>query len=275
LKRIGRRAAWTVSEHIKRGGFTPLGYEIRFGTGGTLPALAIELENSETMYLEGRIDRVDILDQEDASYIRIIDYKTGDKKLSLSDTYYGLSLQLLIYLRAVLAGEQELERPMLKPAGIFYFKIDDPLIKTEAEIKEVIEQQLARELKLRGLVLEDVNIVREMDREITAYSDIIPVGLKQDDSFYTNSSVLSEEDFEYLLSHVDNLLRKVSHELVGGKVKIEPYKIQNQTPCSFCPYLSICQFDRQLPGNTYRNLPPLKNNEAIRKIRAEQEVEAR
>ncbi len=275
LKRIGRRAAWTVSEHIKRGGFTPLGYEIRFGTGGTLPALAIELENGETMYLEGRIDRVDILDQEDASYIRIIDYKTGDKKLSLSDTYYGLSLQLLIYLRAVLAGEQELERPMLKPAGIFYFKIDDPLIKTEAEIKEVIEQQLARELKLRGLVLEDVNIVREMDREITAYSDIIPVGLKQDDSFYTNSSVLSEEDFEYLLSHVDNLLRKVSHELVGGKVKIEPYKIQNQTPCSFCPYLSICQFDRQIPGNTYRNLPPLKNNEAIRKIRAEQEVEAR
>ena len=275
LKRIGRRAAWTVSEHIKRGGFTPLGYEIRFGTGGTLPALAIELENGETMYLEGRIDRVDILDQEDVGYIRIIDYKTGNKQLSLSDSYYGLSLQLLIYLRAVLAGGQELKRSMLKPAGIFYFKIDDPLIETEAEVKEIIEQQLIRELKLRGLVLEDVNIVREMDREITGYSDIIPVGLKQDDSFYTNSAVLSEEDFEYLLNHVDNLLRKVSHELVGGKVKIEPYKMQNQTACSFCPYLSICQFDRQLTGNNYRNLPPLKNNEVISKMRDEQEVDAR
>lgn len=275
LKRIGRRAAWTVSEHIKRGGFSPLGYEIRFGTGGTLPALAIELENGETMYLEGRIDRVDILDQEDAGYIRILDYKTGDKKLSLSDTYYGLSLQLLIYLRAVLGGARELQRPLLKPAGIFYFKIDDPLIKTEAEIKEIIEQQLARELKLRGLVLEDVNIVREMDRQISAYSDIIPVGLKQDDSFYANSAVLSEEDFDYLLRHVDNLLRKVSQELVGGKVKIEPYKLGDQTACTFCPYRSVCQFDRQLPGNNYRNLPPLKDNEAIHKIRAEQEVDAR
>ncbi len=274
LKRIGRRAAWTVSEHIKRGGFTPLGYEIRFGKGGTLPPLIIELENGEKMYLEGRIDRVDILDQGDTGYIRIIDYKTGNKQLSISDTYYGLSLQLLIYLRAVLAGGQELERPMLKPAGIFYFKIDDPLIKTEAEIKEVIEQQLIKELKLRGLVLEDVNIVREMDREITSYSDIIPAGLKKDDSFNSNSALLSEEDFEYLLGHVDNLLRKVSHELVGGKVKIEPYKLQDKTACDYCPYLSICQFDRQLPGNNYRNLPPLKDNDAILKIRAEQEVNA-
>jgi ATP-dependent helicase/nuclease subunit B len=275
LKRIGRRAAWTVNEHIKRGGFTPLGYEIRFGTGGTLPALAIELENGEKMYLEGRIDRVDILDQENAGYIRIIDYKTGDKKLNLSDAYYGLSLQLLIYLRAVLGSAHELQRPILKPAGIFYFKIDDPLIKTESEIKEIIEQQLAKELKLRGLVLEDVNIVREMDREITTYSDIIPVGLKQDDSFYANSAVLSEEDFDYLLGHVDNLLRRASQELVGGKVKIEPYKLGDQTACTFCPYRSICQFDRQLPGNNYRNLSSLKDNEAILKIRAEQEVDAR
>ena len=276
LKRIGRRAAWTVSEHIKKGGFTPLGYEIRFGAGGTLPALAIELENGEKVYLEGRIDRVDILNQEDAGYIRIIDYKTGNKELNLSESYYGLSLQLLIYLRAVLAGKRVLEQPELKPAGIFYFKIDDPLIKTETEIKEVIEQQLAKELKLRGLVLENVNIVREMDREITTgHSDIIPVGLKKDDSFYANSSVLNEEDFNYLLQHIDNLLEKVSQELVGGKVKIEPYKMQNQTGCDFCPYLSICQFDRQLPGNNYRNLPPLKANEAIQKIRAEQEVEAR
>ena len=272
LKRIGRRAAWTVTEHIKRGGFTPLGYEIRFGAGGSLPALAVELENSEKMYLEGRIDRIDILDQEDTGYVRIIDYKTGNKQLNLSDTYYGLSLQLLIYLRAVLGGTQELERPRLKPAGIFYFKIDDPLIETVADFKEVIEQQLIKELKLRGLVLEDVNIVREMDRQIATYSDIIPVGLKKDDSFYSTSAVLNEEDFDYLLGHVDNLLKKVSQELVGGKVKIEPYKLKDQTACTFCPYISICQFDRQLPENNYRNLPPLKENEAILKIRAEQEV---
>ncbi|MGS0764415.1 helicase-exonuclease AddAB subunit AddB [Syntrophomonas curvata] len=269
LKRIGRRAAWVVSEHINRGSFTPLGYEIRFGNGQALPALAIELENGERMYLEGRIDRVDILDGDAASYVRIIDYKTGDKRLNLADCYYGLSLQLLIYLRAVLASEQKLERPLLKPGGIFYFKIDDPLIKTEHEVLEVVEQQLAKELKLRGLALEDVHIVREMDRDITASSDIIPVGLKQDDSFNSNSAVLSEEDFDYLLRHVDNLLVKAGAELAGGKVKIEPYKLEKHTACDFCIYSSICQFDRQLPENRYRHLPPLKDVEAIRKIRAE------
>jgi ATP-dependent helicase/nuclease subunit B len=270
LKRIGRRAAWMMSEHIKRGNFTPQGYEVRFGRGQPLPALVIELADGEKMYLEGRIDRVDILDQDDASYVRIIDYKTGDKKLSLADCYYGLSLQLLIYLRAVLTSGRELERPLLKPGGVFYFKIDDPLIKSEAEVRETIEQQLAKELKLRGMVLEDIHIVREMDRDITSSSDIIPAGLKQDDSFTSNSAVLSAEDFDYLLRHVDNLLVKAGAELAGGRVRIEPYKLERHTACDYCLYSSICQFDRQLPENRYRNLPPLKDNEAIRKMRAEQ-----
>jgi len=272
LKRMGRRAAWIVSEHIKRGGFTPLGYEMRFGQGGSLPALTIEMENGEKMYLEGRIDRVDILDEDEASYVRIIDYKTGNPKLNLADCYYGLSLQLLIYLRVVLASQQELGRYALKPGGIFYFKIDDPLIKSEDQVKEVVEQQLIKELKLKGLTLADVRIVREMDYNISSQSDIIPVGLKKDDSFYSNSSVLSEEDFTYLLSHVDNLLRKVCSELVGGKVKMEPYKIQQQTACSFCPYIAICQFDRQLPDNNYRHLIPLKDEEVIQRIKANKEV---
>lgn len=272
LKRIGRRAAWVVSEHITRGGFMPLGYEIRFGTGQVLPPLRIELQNGERMYLEGRIDRVDILDNDETSYVRIIDYKTGDRKLDLADSYYGLTLQLMIYLKAVLASQKELQRPNIKPGGIFYFRIDDPLIKTENEVREVIEQQMAKELKLRGLVLEDINIVREMDYDIGASSDIIPVGLKRDDTFSINSAVLSEEDFDCLLRHVDNLLLKASAELAGGKVGIEPYKMDKRTACDFCQYSSICQFDRQLPENQYRNLLPLSHAEALRRIRTEQEV---
>ena len=68
---------------------------------------------------------------------------------------------------------------------------------------------------------------------------------------------------------------KIGYKDAEGKVKIEPYKLGDQTACAFCPYRSICQFDRQLPGNNYRNLPSLKDNEAILKIRAEQEVDAR
>ncbi|MGI5912697.1 MAG: helicase-exonuclease AddAB subunit AddB [Syntrophomonadaceae bacterium] len=270
LKRIGRRAAWIITQHIKKGEFTPWRYEIRFGSGQELPALLIELENGEILKLEGRIDRVDILDQESSCYIRIIDYKTGDKRIRLSDFYYGLNLQLLVYLKAVLASSQIAGHKDLKPGGIFYFKIEDPLIKTVDKAKEVIEQKLNKELKLKGLVLKDLNVVQNMDRQINSSSEIIPVGLKQDNTFNSNSSVISEEDFSYLLRHIDYLLKKVCYEMFGGKVKIEPYKVNNQTACDYCSYRSICLFDPYLSDNSYRNLQPLKDTEAIRKIRLEQ-----
>jgi ATP-dependent helicase/nuclease subunit B len=266
LKRISRRAVWTLTTHLQHGNFKPLDYEVSFGPGCPFPAIQIELGNGERFYLVGRIDRVDLLEEEEGTFIKIIDYKSGNQKFSLSDVYYGLSLQLMIYLQAVLTSTQQLERTQLIPAGIFYFKIDDPLINTESRVVEIIEKEIAKKLKMTGLALEDVRLVRQLDREIGKSSEILPVALTKDEGFTKNSSVLASEDFMALISHVKGLLQEIGREIMGGKVKIEPVKNNTRTACAFCPYRAVCQFDRLLEDNNYRNIRPLKDEEVIERI---------
>ncbi|MDD3364993.1 MAG: PD-(D/E)XK nuclease family protein, partial [Syntrophomonas sp.] len=271
LKRISRRAVWTLTTHLQHGDFKPLDYEVSFGPGCPFPAIKIELGNGEIFHLVGRIDRVDLLDEEDGTFVKIIDYKSGNQKFSLSDVYYGLSLQLMIYLQAVLASTQQLKRQQMIPAGIFYFKIDDPLINTESKVVETIEKEIAKKLKMTGLALEDVRLVRQLDREIGKSSEIIPVALTKDEGFTKNSSVLAQEDFMALIFHVEGLLQEIGREIMRGKVKIEPINDSRRNACAFCPYRAFCQFDRLLEDNNYRNIRPLKDEEVITRIRGTKE----
>lgn len=272
LKRISRRAVWVLTEQLQHGDFKPLQYEVSFGPGCTFPAMEIELENGEKFYLQGRIDRVDLLDEEDGTYIKIIDYKSGNQDFKLSDVYYGLSLQLMVYLRAVMASFGDVPPDRVKPAGVFYFKIDDPLINTESEVIANIEQEVARKLKMKGLVLEDARLVRKLDHDLTGSSAIIPVTMTANGGFAKSSAVLPAAEFAALIRHMEELLRKIGREILDGAVRIEPAKSGQRNACTYCTYASICQFDRLLPDNNYRNIRALKDDEVIARLQANQEV---
>ncbi|EPZ55830.1 PD-(D/E)XK nuclease superfamily protein [[Clostridium] sordellii ATCC 9714] len=86
------------------------------------------MDNGEEINLIGQIDRVDTLEEESQKYIRIVDYKSGNKDISLTDVYHGLQLQLLVYLDAILESSKH-NGGDINPAAILYFKIDDPIIK--------------------------------------------------------------------------------------------------------------------------------------------------
>lgn len=272
LKRISRRAVWVLTEQLQRGEFEPLQYEVSFGPGCPFPAIEIELGNGEKFYLVGRIDRVDLLEEDQEIYVKIIDYKSGNQDLRLSDIYYGLSLQLMIYLQAVMASFQGRTDGKLHPAGVFYFKIDDPLIDSETDIIEKIEYEIARKLKMKGLVLKDVQLIHRLDGQIAGSSDIMPVALTVNGGFAKNSAVLSEDNFTVLIRHVEGLLRGIGREIMKGTVKIEPVKNGLHTACGFCSYRSICQFDRMLKDNNYRNIRPLRDDEVITRLQKEKEA---
>jgi ATP-dependent helicase/nuclease subunit B len=263
LKRIGRRAAWTLTQHLQQGDFTPAEFEVRFGRGGKFPPVLVELGNGEQIFLEGRIDRVDYWETDDSVYTRVIDYKTGDKKLDLSDVYYGLSLQLLVYLQAVLSARSNEGRPV-KPGGIFYFKIDDPIINVET-IKASVEKALARELRMRGVVLKDVSVAQHMDHDLGS-SDVIPASLTREGEFTRYSSVLAEAEFMALLQHVRGLIRTMGSEILEGRVAIDPVSKDGKTACANCPYWSICQFDRLLPDNNFRSLKSPGEQDIITRV---------
>lgn len=269
LTRVSKKALWTLVEHIKNGEFAPYGHEVIFGEGYNIPAIAIELEDGEVIYLEGRIDRVDILREEEDNYFKIIDYKSGNKQFSLSDVYYGFQLQLMVYLEAVMALKDKFKAKTNHPAGVFYFKIHDPIIKTPDKAIEVIEKEINKELKMKGLVVKDLKIIKAIDKAIEKTSDIIPVALNQDESIGKRSSVATEEDFQALIKHIKNLIKEIAKEMLKGNVAIQPCKKGKQVSCQYCDYLAICQFDSLFEDNKYRVIKELKPEEVLEKIRKE------
>jgi ATP-dependent helicase/nuclease subunit B len=261
LKRVLTRAVWLIAEHIKRSSFEPVGYELGFGEGEKLPAITLELSSGEKMVLSGRIDRLDCLETEEGKYFRIVDYKSGIKQFKLADVYYGLQLQLITYLDAVGGSlRSEAGKPVL-PAGILYFRLEDPIVTGSRETsEEEIEKAIMKELKMKGLLLADVKLIKEMDTGIDGDSLIIPARINKGGDL-GRSSAASLDQFEIIKRHVRNLLQSLGEEILKGDISISPYRRKRMTACAYCRYMPVCQFDTRLSANNYRNLQDKKDEE--------------
>lgn len=261
LKRMLTSAIWVITEHIRRSSFEPLGYEVDFGNSGKYPPIKITLPTGEEINLIGRIDRVDQLEREDGHYIRIIDYKSGNKDLTLSDIYHGLQVQLLVYLDAILqsAGEGETK---LHPAGMLYFKLDDPIIKSKVDLAdEELKAKIFKKLKMKGYLLKDADIVREMDKTIEGESMIIPANIKNDGSLGAKTKGATREQFELLREHIKKAVADICSDMVSGNIIIRPYKRKKKIPCDFCKFTAICQFDSGMKDNSYNLIHDKKDEE--------------
>lgn len=256
LKNIVGRASVILGEHARRGSFEPVGLELDFGPGKDLPPLRITLPNGCVMEVVGRIDRVDMAEGEQGVLLRVIDYKSSQKDLKLHEVYYGLSLQMLTYLDVLLTySEQWLGRTAL-PAGTLYFHVHDPLLSSPNGLnREQAQQELLKRFKMKGLLTADREVVSLMDTTLDkGYSSIVPAALKSDGSFYSSASVATPEQWGHLLSAVRSNMSEIGTRITEGDVAIQPYRIQQETACTFCSFRPVCQFDEAVEGNGYNNL---------------------
>ncbi|MCH4889197.1 helicase-exonuclease AddAB subunit AddB [Acidaminobacter sp. JC074] len=270
LKRVGKRAVWTLVTQVKQGDFLPYAHEVGFSASGynTVPPIIIELSSGDRMMLEGQIDRVDMYEENGKNYIKIIDYKSGSKKFSLSEVYQGLQLQLMVYLDAILENSQYFKVDELYPAGVFYFKIDDPILESEILKGDMTEEEILKSLKMDGLLVENINIAKAMDNQVIdkRKSSVIPFELKKDDSISSRSKVAKAEEFYMLIDHVKSIVKDIGDEITGGRTLIEPIKLGTMTGCMSCDYKNVCQFDQGF-GNRYKNLSNMKDDEVLECIK--------
>ena len=267
LIRVGKRAIWTLVVQIQQGDFEPYAHEIDFSLKGGLksvPPIMVGLKNGQKILLEGRIDRVDIYHKDGQKYVKIIDYKSGNRAFDLSEVYHGLQLQLMVYLNAILANHDFFKTDLLYPAGVFYFKIDDPMIEAENLQGQAAEAAIVSKLKMDGILLKDVEIASAMDHMLLEQkkSEIIPISINKDNSISSRSKVAEANDFVGLIGHINEVISQMGEEIHEGNCEIKPYKIKEKIACSFCDYKSICQFDTSF-NNTYRYLPSFKSEEVL------------
>ncbi|NME98293.1 helicase-exonuclease AddAB subunit AddB [Aneurinibacillus aneurinilyticus] len=250
LKNVVGRAAVMLGEHARRSKFTPRALELGFGMGAQLPPLVFDL-NGCTMELVGRIDRVDGAESTQGLLLRIIDYKSSAKDLVIEDVYFGLSLQMLTYLDVLISQAEAFFGETAVPAGILYFHVHNPLLRSLVPLSEdKIQDEIRKRFKMKGLLVENEEIVRLMDTELeTGYSDILPVALKKDGGFYSTSRVISSERLDQLRRYTRAMIREVGQRITDGDISIYPYRHKKRIACTFCTFKSVCQFDQMVePG---------------------------
>jgi len=272
LEQIITRASVVLSEHAKVSGFSPIGLELGFGPNGKLPPLSFSLKNGKRMELAGRIDRVDQAKAADDSvFLRVIDYKSSEKDVNFSEVYYGLALQMLTYLDIVMTHSNELVEMKASPAGVLYFHVHNPFINTTKMLTiDEIEKEMMKKFKMNGLMVSDQNVIRLMDKTLeSGDSQIIAAGIKKDGNLSKKSKVASISEFDDLKTYVRKIYLKTGNAIIDGQIDIAPYKLKDKTPCTFCSYKSVCQFDEAIETNQFRVLTPHSKEDVLELIRKE------
>ncbi len=268
IKRMMKRSVWAVSEQLACGEFKPEGFEVAFGEGDTLSSSNITLSNNHTMCLRGKIDRVDLRRETDATYVKIVDYKTGSKELSLSELYYGLQLQLFVYLNAAVEIQKSVEiDKRVIPAGVLYYRMNDPIVPIK-EGQIFVESDILVELTPDGLVNSSAKVIDKLDKNLQGKSYAIPVAKDKDGNLKPTSKAVSEKEFETIEKFTKTKVKELGQEVIDGVITISPYKDEKRTGCDYCVFNKICGFDSKIPGYEYRKIKTSKAEEAMQLIDA-------
>lgn len=251
LKRVIIKSMKYIIESLKYSNFDVLGNEIEFKEGKEYPPITIPVDNGKEVQITGKIDRIDIAKFNGESYIRIIDYKSSTKNIDLNEVYEGLQIQLLTYLDATCQNEY------FSPAGVLYFNLIDPVIKASSNLtEEEIEKEIRKKFKMQGLILADVDVVKGMDRNLEkGASERIPAYLDKDGNLSkSKSSAASKVQFEYLQKYMNKIIKQIAGEILSGNIELKPYyNVKNKkTPCEYCEYKPICNFNKNGCKNEYR-----------------------
>ncbi|MBO7386277.1 MAG: PD-(D/E)XK nuclease family protein, partial [Lachnospiraceae bacterium] len=259
LRRIMNRTIFNLQTQLRKGSFMPEKAEFSFGD----------------FELMGRIDRFDICEDEGRVYVKIIDYKTGSKKFDLSALYYGLQMQLAVYMDEAVKYEKKLHPDKeIIPAAMLYYNVKDPIVEVpEGASSEEINSLIDDKLRMTGVVNSDEYVIRKLDSEFEKKSSVIPVEFLKGGGFAKASSVYTREEMNEISCFVNKKIKEIGQKISDGEIKLNPYVYGDSDACKYCDYRGVCGYDENLAGYKKRNLKSMSRDEVMELIEKESENE--
>ena len=274
VMRITKRTIWALCNQVRKGKFEPEAFELQFSFLDNLDTVNVELTEDTRMQLQGRIDRVDIYEEPEKNrlLVKVIDYKSGHSALDMGQIFYGLQLQLIVYLSASMELQQK-KNPdhKIEPAGVFYYNIDDPIVDKTSDV----EAAILKELRMNGLVNDDMHVSKYLDTSFmdaegningSVKSDVVPIETNKDGYPTKRSSTASSKQFKEMTEYVNHKIVEIGREILDGQAEVNPYKLGDRTACDYCAFQGICGFDVKLPGNRYHQLKKLEKEDVFAKM---------
>ena len=264
LKNMLLSSVLSIRYQIKKGGFEPKELEVPFKRECDMkPSNSGKVRK---LRLRGKIDRVDTAGLSDQIYVRIVDYKSSDKKIDPVKIYEGRQLQLPMYLSQEIKRIRD-EGKKAYPAAMLYYHVDDPLIETGSEkTRDELELKRRKAMRMKGLVADDENVIALNDYDLEkkdGESDVINVAYKRDGSFTKGSEVGSEKVIRSIMTYCEDISVKKGGEILDGNIEIAP---ADKDVCKYCAYKASCSYDRKIPGYGKVGAAGIKADEALEKI---------
>lgn len=276
IERMAQTSAGMLQKHIRLGSMKPGMLEKTFDSAkDEVGSYLFELPNQIRMSINGKIDRVDVEEEDGTVYIKVIDYKSSTRKLSLEEVLNGEQLQLVTYS----AIAYEIEKMIypdkdIQVAGLLYYSFDDPVIEIESsEIdtdteqpefsdQEKLDAERMEKMKLQGFVNESPAVIQKMDHTC---NQSLPVKLDKNGDIKKSENVVSADQIRTIMELTKENIEELGSRIAEGKIAIEPYKNKSNTGCDYCEFKNICHFDVKNGGNQYRR----PDNEKLKRYREE------
>ena len=255
-KRIVRRACRVVTEHLAAGQFTLYKAEARFGypDGDSLPPVTLRLPDGAEVVLHGKIDRIDRFDAGEERYLRVVDYKSSKNTVEAAKTWWGLQLQLMIYLDAAVGG-----LPGAEPAGAFYFHVSDPLAHLDVDEPALAQADIIKQLQMKGVALAEEQVLAAMDQADAPVA--IGAMMTKGGELRKDARVLDRQQMHALLAHARTQAAAMAQQLYDGDTAILPVQSGSTTSCQTCDLQGVCGFHADARGAETRQLPEMSMEE--------------
>lgn len=253
MKRTAVRIIMRLVQEFSQSQFKPSDFELSIGDD--IPSYTLKVSDDISVSIRGSVDRVDIMEHDGKKYIRVVDYKTGTKKYSLSDVLYGINLQMLIYMSAINSGGEEHFGTKVTPAGVLYVPAVSPVASVGAKGLNVALSESKKDCIMHGIILDDVDVIKGMEKD--AKGEYIPVSIKGDLVVDRSGSLATLEEFGALFKQVDKVIGEMAQSLCDGDISAVPAKGVYDA-CAWCPYVSVCSYR---DGDECRTVEKYKSDE--------------
>jgi ATP-dependent helicase/nuclease subunit B len=236
-----------LCDEFRQSAFEPRFFELRLSYDEHSPdPIKIKSEGGD-INIFGIIDRVDAYKRGEDVYLRVIDYKTGQKAFSPEDLDEGANLQMFLYLKALVESDKESFRKRcgvgedgrLIPAGVIYVKTAVGDLKVDLPDDALAEKAVKDAQGREGMILDDPESISAMTLRYTpVYSSSYPDEIRDN----KRELLYSEDGWVDLMERVEGAVISAADGIRSGRMTSTPKNEGTKdSPCIYCEFKPICR----------------------------------
>ena len=256
MEHMMQKCVSNISYQLGKGRFVPKEYEVSFHVVEDLKDLDVSLSDRDKMRLSGRIDRMDTCEKDDKVFVKIVDYKSGDKNFDLAAFYHGTQLQLVVYMNEAMKRAKKLHPDKeVVSAAMLYYHVDDPVVEGTVKMSpEEINGKVREALRMKGVINSDGEILEALDTTKSSKSDCVTLDYDSKGGLKSTTNALDSAQMKLLSDYASYSLKALGVRIKKGEIPVNPYASGNVDSCEYCAYKDVCGFDEKIPGYSKRNL---------------------